>query len=347
MSAESSLGRGAPGRLIAAAAAARLGRAPWSTAHASAKQIASAPASVGVDAGLYKGAPAVVFALHAAGHPGYTGAAERLDAAVLDLIDARLAAAAARFDAGEAPAMGEYDLITGLVGLGAYLHALHPSSSRLEAVAQYLVRLTRPGPAGEPGWWTHQAPTGRAHPAFPDGHANFGLAHGAAGILAMLAILTLHGTAPSGYTPALHRLLDWFDTHQEGSRWPELITPTRPGPLSARPSWCYGAAGIAWAQHLAGHALGDSARCARAAAAMRGALTDAHRLTDPGLCHGTAGLALTATRMGLSPPAAFTGPATTADLMEGQAGIDLLVLGDTTAWTHALLLSEYDFDQRK
>ena len=81
--------------------------------------IASAVAggvSVGGNASLYHGAPALEFVLRCA---------DRIDAAVTEAVDRvvadRLAAARARRQSGAHPTLAEFDLISGLTGLGALL----------------------------------------------------------------------------------------------------------------------------------------------------------------------------------------------------------------------------------
>ena len=67
-----------------------------------------------------------------------------------------------------------------------------------------------------------------------------------------------------------------------------------------RPSWCYGIAGTARAQQLAGQALRDPARQQAAEAAVLAVLRDPAelaRLPEAGLCHGRAGLLQAAWRM--------------------------------------------------
>ena len=64
-----------------------------------------------------------------------------------------------------------------------------------------------------------------------------------------------------------------------------------------RPSWCYGTPGLVRAQQLAGLALADHDRQRAAEHALAGCLTDPGQLaqlTDPALCHGWAGVLLTA-----------------------------------------------------
>lgn len=113
----------------------------------------------------------------------------------------------------------------------------------------------------------------------------------------------------TGQAEAIARICAWLDTwrqyHPSGPWWPEVLTredlrrgrPTQGGP--ARPSWCYGTPGLARTQQLAGLATGDTARRRMAEQAMAGCLSDPRqldRLTDHGLCHGTAGVFQTAWR---------------------------------------------------
>lgn len=87
-------------------------------------------------------------------------------------------------DAGLPPRMQEYDLIGGLTGLGAYLLRRGTHPDLLDGVMHYLVQLFQQPVTvhGEqvPGWWTSDSPGGQPNTAWPDGHGNFGTAHGVA-----------------------------------------------------------------------------------------------------------------------------------------------------------------------
>jgi protein-L-isoaspartate(D-aspartate) O-methyltransferase len=102
---------------------------------------------------------------------------------------------------------------------------------------------------------------------------------------------------------AIGRICVWLDQWRTGTGtqawWPELIsrreytagTTRQAGP--GRPSWCYGTPGLARAQQLAGHVLGDLRRKLDAELALAGCLADPRQLdqvTDASLCHGWAGL---------------------------------------------------------
>jgi hypothetical protein len=72
--------------------------------------------------------------------------------------------------------------------------------------------------------------------------------------------------------------------------------PAQPGP--GRGSWCYGTAGIARAEQLAAIVTDDHRRVEAAEDALAASLADPQldRITEPGLCHGLAGMYQTAYR---------------------------------------------------
>ncbi|MGW2886422.1 lanthionine synthetase C family protein [Streptomyces griseoruber] len=310
--------------------------------------------------GLYEGAAAVAYVLSFTHTNTAARALTTLDGHLADVTRHRLGQAHTRIDRGALPTLGEYDLISGLTGLGAYhLHRGH--QTELCDILAYLVRLTDPLTVESqslPGWWTSDSPDLRPSPQWPGGHGNLGLAHGITGPLALLATARRHGHMVPGQTRAMTRICDWLDQWRTttgtgtGSRtwWPGLITRDEhrrgklqsPGPT--RPSWCYGTPGIARAQQLAGIALGDPDRQRQAEQALAACLTDDRQLaqlTDASLCHGWAGLLQTVSRAAadalddelaarlphlsarLDDHLDHDGPPHGAGLMDGTAGIHL------------------------
>ncbi|MCM3886833.1 lanthionine synthetase C family protein [Frankia sp. R82] len=282
--------------------------------------------SVGSGAGLWFGAPALAFAAATISPERYRDALATLDAAVATLTRRRLAAAQARILAAQRPRLAEFDLVRGLTGLGAYQLRRDPNSPLLPDVLRYLVALTRPLPTGDaagadaPGWWSSDPPPG--HPTSSGGHANLGMAHGIGGPLALLALALRAGIIVPGHLKAIERITGWLDAwHQAapaGPWWPEHLTvadlhagrPAQTGP--ARPSWCYGTPGLARAQQLAALATSDHARQVAAEHTLTACLRDPAqlaRLTDLALCHGWAGVVLTAWRAAAD--ATTAGPAQT------------------------------------
>jgi hypothetical protein len=307
-----SLATGTVGAALLAVEQALNGSGSWTIAHQLVKRVASAPVDAAAHTGLYYGAPAVLFLLNTAtadGRDRYTSARQILDGHVRRGIHERLAAAEERVRRGRPAAFAEYDLFYGLGGYGALLLQHAPGSDELGDVLVYLVRLTHPRTDdGQqiPGWWVDHDPD----PILPTpgGHVNFGMAHGAAGLLALLAIAARHGHRVDGHIDAIERLCAWFDQWRQetphGPWWPQWIThdelraghPSQEGP--GRPSWCYGTPGIARALQLAGIATRQPARQVAAEAALAACLSSPQldRLTEPGVCHGLAGLYQTAYR---------------------------------------------------
>lgn len=312
--------------------------------------------STGANASLFHGAPALEFVLDRTGHsrPDVHQAVDRV-------VTTRLADARQRQESGELPHLAEFDLIRGLTGLGALLLTRDDTSPLLEEVLAYLVRLARPLSINGrelPGWWSALGP---ADEQMEGGHGNNGLAHGISGPLALLSLATRHGFQVPGQRDAIEVFARWLDTHGD-HYWTTddqrlALRPIPPEP--ARPSWCYGRAGIARTQHLAALALEDASRRLVAEDKLVHTLTDPTYLeliTDASLCHGWAGL-LTVVRalaVDSSTPQRFvplineltTRLTTEVDrlskpgFLEGRTGAYLALDGtDAIGWTRALLIA--------
>jgi lantibiotic biosynthesis protein len=375
------LARGAVGVALLLIERAHAGICGWDVAHSWLKAAASAGVTAAHDACLYKGAPALAFALHAASTDAsarYARALDALDRSVTSLTHSRVDQATARIVRGELPALAEYDLISGLSGIGAHLLRRSPGSTAFERVLSYLVRLTEPLRVdGQvlPGWWTGHDPHFLFSADYPRGHGNFGMAHGVAGPLALLSLALQHDHVVDGHREAIDRICDWFDTwrqnHEAGPWWPQWITDDerrsgrliRRGP--GRPSWCYGTPGIARAQQLAGLAIGDRSRAGMAERALAGCLSDPgqlDRIVDVSLCHGWAGLFATAWRAAADAATptiaghlsavrellvrhAAPGAGDGIGFLEGDAGLALVLhvaednLSPISGWDRCLLIS--------
>lgn len=337
-----SLAAGAAGVALLHIERALTGPGSWQTVHTWLAAVTRDGVIAGTDAGLYLGAPAVAFVLHAAvadGADRYRRGIAAVDRAVADLVHQRVDHAHARLEDRRLPRTAEFDLIAGLTGLGVHLLHHRPGSDALGRVLTHLVRLTEPlRHEGRllPGWWTEQDPHGAVSAAFPGGHANLGMAHGISGPLALLALAGRRRVLVEGQQAAIERVCDWLDRWRQNSAagpwWPRWVTEqerrsgrvTQYGP--GRPSWCYGTPGLARAQQLAGLACADGPRQRLAEDALARCLTDLDqlgRLNDAGLCHGWAGLLQTTRRAAgdaASPTLATLLPALTAGLAEQAAG---------------------------
>ncbi|WP_251733528.1 lanthionine synthetase C family protein [Frankia sp. R82] len=366
-----SLAGGAAGIALLHIERAYTGRGDWQTAHAWLSAAASDELTAASNAGLFFGAPALAFVTHlAAGTTDrYHRAIDHLDQAVLAMTRSRLAAAHTRIEQGQRPTMKEFDLIRGLTGLGVYHLRRHPDHPITHELLSYLVRLTEPLPArGElPPWWTDVSPNGEPNPQYPHGHGNFGLAHGIGAVMALLSLALLRDLPTPGIDEAVARICAWTDQwcqHDAGPWWPGLITVDQnrdhriAQALRPRPSWCYGIAGTARAQQLAGLALGDTARQEIAESALLATLRDQtqlDQLAEIGLCHGTAGLLQATWRMAADSRnpriaaeipnvaarliAQMGQPSLNPELLDGAAGAALAL---HTAGTGNAPISEWD-----
>jgi lantibiotic biosynthesis protein len=209
--------------------------------------------------------------------------------------------------------VGQFDLISGLSGVGTYLlcRKENPgSATALRSVLKALVELTREE-AGLPRWYTP------AHLLWeemsrltPHGNLNCGLAHGIPGPLGLLSLAQLAGIEVDGMVDAIDRVVSWLLHHRLddtwGVNWPTAVPLEANGSVASRnthvayspfePSrtaWCYGSPGIARALWFAGQALDNAAYRELAVAAMEAIYRrplNVRRIDSPTFCHGVAGL---------------------------------------------------------
>jgi lantibiotic biosynthesis protein len=214
--------------------------------------------------------------------------------------------------------VGDFDAISGLSGIGAYLlcRSREPSVEvALANTVQALIFLvTRETPL--PAWHTpaDQLYDDVARETYPWGNLNCGLAHGVPGILAFLSLARLAGVHANRLEEAIRVVADWLTANrlddQWGINWPaavplmqahdetggEILQPAELGSSPGGPSraaWCYGSPGVARALWLAGRALGDTSYRDLALEAMRAVFRrpiPVRAIDSPTLCHGVSGL---------------------------------------------------------
>lgn len=193
----------------------------------------------------------------------------------------------------------EFDLIRGTTGLGVYLLERHrPLDGVVKALEDSATELD-----GGVTWWVDPRTVlpERAE-MFPDGYYDVGMAHGQAGVIAMLAAGYAAGTESA--KPLLESSLRWLLAQRlpEGKgpgRYPLLFGPDG-NASGGRMAWCYGDIGVAVALLAAGRALGDDevlneARDLALLCADRP--LDHAGVLDASLCHGSSGLALMFSRL--------------------------------------------------
>ncbi len=251
------------------------------------------------------------------------------------------------------PWPGNYDLVSGLIGIGVYgREAVHD-----ELVQHVVERLRELAESVDGGvTWASRADwlPADVRDRYPDRYYNLGVAHGVPGAVPFLAC--------AGDRSMLSGAVSWMLAQKlgsEGSCFPSWVAPgQQPGP--ARSAWCYGDPGIAATLHVAARVAGEEAWEREAVAVARHAASrpfDETRVADAGFCHGAAGLAHIFNRLYQA-----TGDAALADaarawiertlgfqlpsdpgLLMGTAGVALMLLAATTGvepeWDRALLLS--------
>ena len=207
-----------------------------------------------------------------------------------------------------------YDAVKGLAGIGRILLAADQSGHSpdaalgLTAALTALTTMINTTASPHPGWRLpardHVLPGTRPLP--PSGAATTGAAHGIAGPLAFLA--TAHAAARTvpGQLDAIRAAARWLlEWRSPDGTWPAHIPgyALSHGPQAAavvpgrRDAGCYGNTGIGNALTLAAVALHDDELRRRASSALDAVAArppEAWDTAGPGLCHGTAGVLLTA-----------------------------------------------------
>jgi hypothetical protein len=254
---------------------------------------------------LFSGLAGIGFAAATMADSGdrYAGLLRQVDAVLVPLVQPRLARLSDCVGCG----VGDFDVISGLSGVGAYLLQRLSNSAAvalLEEVLRCLSDLLRDD--REPRRW-HTPPelSGEAlSERHPHGSHNCGLAHGIPGPLALLSIAALEGVLVPHQTEAIETAADWLTRHRTISLWgpdwpngialaPETAETEFTGATAHRAAWCYGAPGVARALDLAGRAIGNDAHRRLAGETMLGVFNrplDARGITSPTFCHGAAGL---------------------------------------------------------
>ena len=205
--------------------------------------------------------------------------------------------------------VAEFDLISGVSGIGAYLLSRTDDPAAAEAlrtVLEGLVAMTADD-AQLPRWYTPADLMGddTMVELYPEGNLNCGLAHGIPGPLALMALALRHGCEVAGLRDSVDRVAAWLVEQRVsdvwGPNWPTAVplpgadAPPHPllGADGTRCAWCYGGPGVARAVWLAGDALGSSELRAEAVETMEAVYRRPvveRRIDSPTFCHGVAGL---------------------------------------------------------
>ncbi len=218
---------------------------------------------------------------------------------------------------GNGMTIGEFDVISGASGVGAYLLCRRDQpgpAAALSAVIQSLIYIGD-NEGGVPRWHTpaHLLWDEGMKESYPYGNLNCGLAHGIPGPLAFLSQSLRAGLAAPGLPETIARMADFLCGNRYddewGVNWPNAV-PLEPageandGALRSasaqstpdgpsRCAWCYGSPGIARSLWLAGEALDRDDYRHLAVSSMEDVFrrpVKARRIDSPTFCHGVAGL---------------------------------------------------------
>ncbi|HKQ73290.1 MAG TPA: lanthionine synthetase C family protein [Blastocatellia bacterium] len=193
-----------------------------------------------------------------------------------------------------------YELLYGLAGLGVYALERLPHPAAVEILRLIIARLSALAervPAGVTWFTSPESLPEWRRLRYPNGYYNLGLAHGAPGVLPMLARACAVEQTRAQAWELLEGAGQWLRAQQlrdqEGTSFPHWLAPEiepRPGRLA----WCYGSLGAATAWLDAARRAGQPVWEAEALAMLRRAALTAvadSGVRDAGLCHGAAGAA--------------------------------------------------------
>lgn len=185
----------------------------------------------------------------------------------------------------------DYDLISGLVGLGVY--ALERGEAAALVIARVLALLERTAQPHDGGvaWHTPAELLPRWQRELnPEGYWNYGLSHGLPGVVGLLARCVKLDVEAARARALLDGAMTALLAIDHANGYPAWLPARRSG-NSRRVAWCYGDLGVAIS------VLAAARSCDRDDWRARG-LAIAHRCTghdatieDAGICHGTAGAA--------------------------------------------------------
>ncbi len=191
-----------------------------------------------------------------------------------------------------------YDLVSGLVAIGAYGLSANVDSCGAQIVERVLqLMLPLSIERGAYQWW----PTTRINgptlimQRHPEGYSDLGMAHGNAGVLAFLARAAAQNIERDTATTILSKLTPWLIAQQNPANCIARFPNISEEPSAAtRCAWCYGDVGMSWALARAGEALCQPDWIAFGHATARAVMQrplDGMGFADDALCHGRAGVA--------------------------------------------------------
>lgn len=263
---------------------ARAGKAPERSlqlARQGLDQALDALAEQSLHAGLFAGFTGIGWTATQLNGPGDDF--EALDDALLELLSGGLYT-------------GPFDLLEGLAGFALYALERPNELKARRIVEQALARLAESWAVtgGWPKRLVWMPASSRAD--HEEGELDVCVAHGAGGVLPVLAAAAQLGVAPNIARPLYETVRAWIlstTLDDPAFTFPSVVVPGKPL-APARGAWCYGDPGMAAALHAAGRAMNDEELMQFAVATAERALrrpTRSWGVSDLAICHGAAGVA--------------------------------------------------------
>lgn len=199
---------------------------------------------------------------------------------------------------GQSPWVRDYDLISGLVGLGVYALERSPRPGGQECMDLLVDRLAETSETRPEGltWWTRpELLPDETRKEYPEGNYNLGVAHGVPGIIGLLGDAIASGKAPERAKPLLEGAVSWLLAQKLPPDAVSIFSYNIAPDDQQRPTrlaWCYGDLGIAVALLAAARGAGNAEWEKEALAIARAVAersTEISGVVDAGLCHGAVG----------------------------------------------------------
>ncbi|MCU4819397.1 lanthionine synthetase C family protein [Bacillus thuringiensis] len=207
--------------------------------------------------------------------------------------------------------MSDYDVISGITGIGRYL-LLYKENEReqvaLKHILKFLVKMTENKLINNclaPGWYisSENQYLDSEKELYPNGNFNLGLSHGIPGPLSLLSVSLKNGIEVEGQKEAIVKIADWlikFKIESETGSfwsfrvdWDEFIAGEGKQNSASRAAWCYGTPGVARALYLAGKVTNNQEYIDVSIQTLDDLFNyQRHEwgLYSPTFCHGYAGL---------------------------------------------------------
>ncbi|MCJ8270994.1 MAG: lanthionine synthetase C family protein, partial [Psychrosphaera sp.] len=189
---------------------------------------------------------------------------------------------------------GEYELISGLCGIGLYgLSRCDINSGKkiAEKVIHHLMERARTDSNGT--YWSTDADSAYVHADENTEEINLGLAHGTTGVIALLSKAVKKQVLLTQTAPLLQSACDWLLAQKNDDQAQGYFSYNSLKQCQSRLGWCYGDLSNAYVLYKAGLVLENKAL---ADAALSIALATCERkkdqsgMVDASICHGSAGI---------------------------------------------------------